>query len=80
MDEYNTGMDPEVKQYFRKIVKSFTAGLVWMIAVSTSGIFFRLGYVRDGARWYNIVFYIFSLVSLFMMLRYLYNLWKEDAA
>jgi hypothetical protein len=43
MDEYNTGMDPEVKQYFRKIVKSFTAGLIWMIAVSTAGIFFRLG-------------------------------------
>ena len=80
MDEYNTGMDPEVKQYFRKIVKSFTAGLIWMIAVSTAGIFFRLGYLGDGARWSNIVFYIFSLVSLFMMLRYLYNLWKEDAA
>lgn len=80
MDEYNTGMDPEVKQYFRKIVKSFTAGLVWMMTVFTAGIFFRLGYVRDGARWYNIVFYIFSLVSLFLLLRYLYFLWKDEVA
>ena len=56
MDEYNSGMDPEVKRYFRKIINSFSAGLLWLVVIATAGIFFRLGEMGHGIHWYNIVF------------------------
>jgi len=77
MDEYNSGMDPEVKLYFRKIMKSFSVGLLWMLCIATAGIFFQLGFVRDGFRWYNILFYVIAFFTLVMLLRYFYQLWKE---
>lgn len=77
MDEYNSGMDPEVKRYFRKIINSFSAGLLWLVVIATAGIFFRLGEMGHGIHWYNIVFYILLVASLFFLLRYYYRLWKN---
>lgn len=77
MDEYNRGMDPELKRYFRKIAKSFFFGLLWLMVVATAGIYFRLGYVGNGIRWYQIVFYLLSLLSFIWLLRYLYLIWRE---
>ena len=77
MDEYNSGMDPEVKRYFRKIINSFSAGLLWLVVIATAGIFFRLGEMGNGIHWYNIVFYISLIASLFFLLRYYYRLWKN---
>ena len=58
MDEYNHGMDPEVKRYFKRIINSFSFASIWLLAVSTAGLFFRLAILKDGIRWYNILFYI----------------------
>ena len=76
MDEYNSGMDPEVKRYFKKIIRSFTAGLLWLMAVATAGLFFRLGIVDGAARWYHFLFYGLALISLVFLLRYLYKIWS----
>lgn len=80
MDEYNSGMDPEVKKYFRKIINSFSAGLLWMMAAATAGLYFKLAPVYDGLRWYNVVFYVLLAVSFAGLLIYLYRVWgkKED--
>lgn len=75
MDEYNRGMDPELKQYFRKIVNSFSIGCLWLIVFSTAGLFFQLAFIRDGIKWYNILFYTLFLVSFLMLLRYLNRQW-----
>lgn len=77
MDEYERGMDPEVKKYFRKIVNSFAAGLLWLMTVATAGIFFRLGMTYDGIAWYTILFYILSLITLLFLLRHLYRIWSR---
>jgi hypothetical protein len=77
MDEYNSGMDPEVKLYFRKIIKSFSAGLLWMMVIVTAGLFFRLGHIRDGIHWYNILFYVVMLISLIYLIRYFYKIWSK---
>lgn len=77
MDEYNTGMDPEVKRYFRKIINSFSFGMMWLLGIATAGIFFELGDVGNGFEWYNIIFYFISLVTLFILLRYLYKVWNK---
>jgi hypothetical protein len=42
-----TGMDPEVRRYFRKIMNSFAFGLLWMLTLSTVGLYMGLAYVGD---------------------------------
>jgi hypothetical protein len=76
MDEYNSGMDPEMRRYFRKIMSSFSWGAMWLISISTLGIFFQLGFVAEGFKWYNILFYVILIGSLVMLLRYYYKMWK----
>jgi hypothetical protein len=76
MDEYNTGMDPEMKRYFRKIMSSFSWGALWLITISTLGIFFQLAFIADGVKWYNLLFYLILLASLFLLLRYYYKMWR----
>ncbi len=72
------GWDPQVKKYFRKIIGSFSLGLLWLMGCATAGIYFELGY-RDGKPViYTILFYIGMVITLLLLLRYLYNTWKKD--
>jgi hypothetical protein len=72
-----TGWDPLVKKYFRKIMNSFALGLLWMLAVMTAGLYFKLGFVAEGVRWYNLVFYVFFAGSFGSLLWYYYRTWKD---
>jgi len=76
MDEFSRGMDPEVKRYFKKIARSFFAGLVWLMATATAGIYFRLGIAGNGMQWYHFVFYGLALITLGLLVRYLYGVWR----
>jgi len=76
MDEYNSGMDPEIKELFRKVLKSFSWGALWLLSISTLGFFFQLGFVAGGIRWYNILFYLVLITTLFLLVRYYYKVWK----
>jgi hypothetical protein len=78
MDEFDQGgIDPQVKRYFRKISSSFYYGMLWMLAMSMLGLYFQLGFVANGFRWYNIVFYLVFLFTLFLLVRFFYRTWKE---
>jgi membrane protein YdbS with pleckstrin-like domain len=77
MDEYNQGMDPEMRKYFWKIVYSFSFGLVWMLTMAMSGLYFRLAIIEVSIRWYNIVFYIVFLSTLILLIRYFFKSWKH---
>lgn len=77
MDEYNSGMDPEVKKYFRKIINSFSVGLLWMLTAATAGLYFKLGPLHDGVRWYNVLFYVLLAASFGGLLFYLYRVWSK---
>lgn len=78
MDEYNQGMDPEVKIYFRKILKSFAIGLVWFLFISTLAFSFKMAYIKDSVSWQNAVFYVLLVISLTAMIYYLLKVWKKD--
>lgn len=78
MDEYDRGMDPEVKRYFKKIMNSFSFGLLWMISVATAGLYFDLGFARDGIKWYNIVFYAIAVTSFIGLIYYYHRLWGSN--
>jgi len=77
MDEYNSGMDREVRRYFKKIIASFSWGLMWMLSVSTAGLFFGLALRNGGWRWYNYLFYASAFASLLVLLYYFYRVWRK---
>jgi ABC-type spermidine/putrescine transport system permease subunit I len=78
VDEYNRGMDPEVKIYFRKIIKSFVVGMVWFLFISTLAFSFKMAYIKESVSWQNIVFYVLLLITLTAMIYYLLKVWKKD--
>jgi hypothetical protein len=71
------GWDPEVKRYFRKIISSFSFGLLWLMSAVTAGLYFQLGYRTDISVIYVILFYACLLASFLLLLRYFYRLWKK---
>ena len=77
MDEYNQGWDPEVKRYFRKIMNTFGVGAIWLLFMSTLGLFLRMGYVRNGLDAFNIVFYALLAISFPLLLFYFYRVWRR---
>jgi len=77
MDEYNRGIDPEVKRYFKRIMNSFSWASLWLLAVSTAGLFFKLAIIDGGVQWYNILFYVLSAATLAILLTYLYKIWNK---
>ena len=78
MDEYNRGMDPEVKRYFKQIVNSFSVGLMWLMLVVLLGYSLRLGVVKDQLHWYNIAFYLFFIVTFVALVYFFYRVWRKD--
>ncbi len=72
-----SGMDPEVRRYFRKIVNSFSLGLLWMALNVTAGIYFELAYTNGRPLIFTLLFYAALLLSLAWLLRYYYRTWKK---
>ena len=78
MDQYDRGVDPEIKKYFRQIVNSVSVGSFWLLILMLFGLYFRFGIVENGLSVGNIVFYIFFLVSLVAYIYFLYKVWRKS--
>ena len=72
-----SGWDPEVKRFLRKILNTVSIGLLWMMAMVFAGLYFELGIPGDKPVAYNIIFYVLALATLAMLLRYYYKLWND---
>ena len=68
------GWDPEVKKLFRKILNTIAMGLLWMMAALTAGVYYGLAFHSNLL--YIILFYAGLAVSLGLLLRYYYHMWK----
>jgi hypothetical protein len=71
------GWDPEVKRFFKKIMSTFSFGLMWLIGALTGGLYFGLAYRSDVPAASVILFYLCLLGTLFLLVRYFYRLWKK---
>ena len=69
-------MDPEMLKYFRKILNSFSIGVIWLLAAAMAGLYYRLAFVEHGIEWYNGVFYGGLLLSFGGLLWYYYRMWR----
>lgn len=77
MDEYNSGLDPELKIYFSKIVKVVSLLALWMLVFATAGFAFRLAIFHNSPHWYNYVYYSLLLISLIALIYYMARLWRK---
>ena len=72
------GWDPDVKKFLLKVLNSLSLALLWLIACATAGIYFELGYTAGKPLIYTILFYAGMFITLALLLRYLYKMWKKE--
>jgi len=69
------GMDPEVAKYFKKILNSLFAGLMWLFINITAGIYLELAYGDRYSDFVHVLFYLWLAGSLALLLWYYYRVW-----
>ncbi len=69
-------MEPEVRSYLAKILSSISLTLLWMLINSTIGIGLNYAFFENKPSMANYIFYIWFLLSLALLSRYLYMKWK----
>jgi len=71
------GFEPEVREFLQKVMFSIGAGLLWLILNMTIGIFAGWMFFQVRPTIGNYIFYAWFAGSLFLLLRFLYKIWKE---
>jgi len=71
------GWDPEVKHFLTKILNTISVVLIWMITCATVGIYFQWGIPGNKPIQYTIIFYSLMVITLLLLIRYLYKKWKN---
>jgi hypothetical protein len=71
------GMDPEVTKYFKKIIRSLFAGLLWLFVNITAGIYYELAYSPNYSTLIHILFFVWLAGSLVLLLWYFYKIWGK---
>ncbi|TAL46964.1 MAG: hypothetical protein EPN92_05315 [Chitinophagaceae bacterium] len=71
------GMDPEVAKYFKKILNSLFAGLLWLLLNITGGIYYGFAFNEDGLTIVNVLFYAWLIISLALLLWFYYRVWRK---
>lgn len=70
--------DPGVKKFFVKILNSISLTICWMMAAVLAGIYYELGDANGKPVIYTIIFYAATLLTLLLLIRYLYKTWKSS--
>lgn len=71
------GMDPEVAKYFKKILNSLFAGLLWLLLNITGGIYYEFAFNDGGLTIVNVLFYVWLIISLALLLWFYYRVWRK---
>jgi hypothetical protein len=69
-------MEPEVKAFLLMIVQTLSMSMVWLLINMTAGIYFNLGFFEGSPSMWNILYYIFFLVSFILLIMYFRKKWK----
>ena len=71
-------MDPEVAAFLKRILTTIGIVVFWMGLNSTFGIMLGYAYVEDKWQLGNFIFYIWFVISIPLLIWYLWKLWKEQ--
>jgi ABC-type spermidine/putrescine transport system permease subunit II len=70
-------LEPELKDFLKKIIQSVFIGLAWMTVNMIAGIFLGWMFVGDRLTGGNIIFYLFLVSSLILLVRFYFRIWKK---
>jgi hypothetical protein len=70
-------MEPEVRDFLKRIVLSLFLGLCWLMIMMTMGIYFDLLPVYGRLSAGNVIFYVVFLGSGALYLRFLFRTWRK---
>ena len=73
-------MEPDVRSYLSKILSSISMTMLWMLINSTIGIGLNYAFFDNKPSVANYIFYVWFLLSLAFLARYLYRKWKSQNA
>lgn len=69
-------MEPEVKAFLLMIVQTLSMSILCLLINMTAGIYFNLAFFEEKPSVWNILYYIFFLVSFVLLIMYLRKKWK----
>jgi len=70
------GMEEDTTKFLLLIVNTIALVLLWMIVHVLLGIYFEFAFFDKSPGWKNILYYLFFIVSLLIIIRYLKKKWK----
>jgi hypothetical protein len=73
-----SGIEPEVTKFMWRIVRTLSAGLLWMLLQVVAGIMPGYAFIEDRLTWWNAGYYLFFLLSLGLLIYYFYRLWRHE--
>jgi len=73
-----SSMEEDASRFLKKIVKTLSAALLWMIVNTVMGIYFGWMFFADSPGPGNYIFYAWMLISLGALLYYFNRIWKEE--
>ena len=68
-------MEEDAKAFLLRVVRSLTAALLWLFVNMTLGIYIGLLLFDRSPSTANIIFYIWFLLSIVLLIRYLMKTW-----
>ncbi|MHA4843065.1 hypothetical protein ACX0G7_02820 [Flavitalea antarctica] len=68
-------MEEDAKQFLLRVVRSLTAALLWLFINMTLGIYIGLLLFDHAPSTANIIFYIWFILSIGLLIRYLMKVW-----
>lgn len=69
--------EPETRDFLQRIVLSLFLGFAWLVVNMTIGIYFGLFFIWDRLSAGNLFCYIFLVLSLAFLVRFLWKTWKK---
>ena len=70
-------MEEDITRIFRKIVKTLSAGILWLLVNMSIGIYFGWMFFYSSITLGNIIFYAFMISTLVALIYYLMRVWRE---
>lgn len=70
-------MEPDIRDYLRKVLKTVSAGMLFLIFHMTIGIFLNWAFFEGTIGVGNILYYILLLATLGGLIAYFMRLWKR---
>lgn len=70
-------MEEDASRLLRKVVKTMSAAIIWLLVNMTIGIYFGWMFFYSKPTLGNYVFYSFMALTAVLLILYLRKVWKE---